>query len=157
MVDRDGRLAQEAPRPVRSHPLSLEMTFMTLASLVGPVAAAMGVLMALSPLLQARRVRRAGDSTEVSSGVFLVMRVNASTWLLYGIASSNVILIVPNVVALLTTTLTLFAIRRNRPAAPAEAVPASAGASVAASLDRHAARVRSGALTVARAGRLVHR
>ena len=87
---------------------------MTLASLVGPVAAAMGVLMALSPLLQARRVRRAHDSSEVSSGVFLVMRVNATAWLLYGLASSNLILVVPNVVALATTTATLIVIRRHR-------------------------------------------
>jgi uncharacterized protein with PQ loop repeat len=122
---------------------------MTLASLVGPVASAMGVLMALSPLLQARRVRLAHDSSEVSSGLFLVMRVNASTWLLYGLASSNLILVVPNVVALATTTATLFVIRRNRHAAPA---PALAPEAVR---DGRIARVRGGAASVAQAGRRV--
>ena len=129
---------------------------MTPASLLGLVAACMGVLMALSPLLQARRVRIARDSSEVSSGVFLVMRVNATAWLLYGIASANVVLVVPNVVALTTTTVTLFVLRRYRPAAePSDA--AATPAAAPAPLRRHAARVRGGARTVARASRLVRR
>ena len=126
---------------------------MTPALLTGLVASAMGVLMALSPLLQARRVQLAGDSSEVSSGVFLVMRVNASSWLLYGIASANWVLVAPNVVALATTTLTLFVIRRKRPAKPAPAPAASAAAPVVR--DTHVARVRSGAASVARASRRV--
>jgi uncharacterized protein with PQ loop repeat len=121
---------------------------MTLASLVGPVAAGMGVLMALSPLLQVRRIRIARDSSEVSSGVFAVMRVNASAWLLYGFATANVILIVPNLVALATTTATLLVIRRFRRVASDEAVLADAPPR-----DVHAGRVRGGAASVARAGR----
>jgi len=130
---------------------------MTPASLLGLVAACMGVLMALAPLLQARRVRVARDSSEVSSGVFLVMRVNATAWLLYGVATANVVLVVPNVVALTTTTATLLVLRRYRPAA--EPAPAAAGgpAAAPAPLRRHAARVRGGAQTVARASRLVRR
>ncbi len=120
---------------------------MTLAALVGPVAAGMGVLMALSPLLQARRIRIARDSSEVSSGVFLVMRVNASVWLLYGFATANAILVVPNLVALLTTTATLLTIRRHRPAAGAATPPD------ATPRDAHADRPRGGAASVARAGR----
>ena len=132
---------------------------MTLASLVGPVAAASGVAMALSPLLQARRVRTLGDSSEVSAGVFQTMRVNASIWLTYGLAAGNVVIVVPNVCALITTTVTLLTIARFRGAghaAPA-AVPAEAPAVAApapAPLRRHAARVRGG---VVRAGALVRR
>jgi uncharacterized protein with PQ loop repeat len=85
---------------------------------VGPVAAASGVFMALSPLLQARRIRTLGDSSEVSAGVFLMMRVNATMWLTYGLAMSNLVIVVPNVVALATTTVTLLAIRRHRHAPP---------------------------------------
>jgi uncharacterized protein with PQ loop repeat len=129
---------------------------MTPASLLGLVAGCMGVLMALSPLLQARRVRVARDSSEVSSGVFLVMRVNASAWLLYGVATANVVLIVPNVVALTTTTVTLFVLRRYRPAEEAAGTVAAPAAGPAP-LRQHAARVRGGAFTVARAGRLVRR
>jgi uncharacterized protein with PQ loop repeat len=141
---------------------------MTLASFVGPIAAASGVCMALSPLLQARRVRMLGDSSEVSAGVFQVMRVNASIWLTYGILSANVVLIVPNVVGVVTTTGTLMVIGRYRHAgahahgelpageAPASAAPAG-DAPAPAPLRRHAARVRGGALAVARAGGLVRR
>jgi uncharacterized protein with PQ loop repeat len=124
---------------------------MTLVSIVGPVAAASGVFMALSPLLQARRIRVLGDSSEVSAGVFQTMRINASIWLTYGAASASVVIVVPNVCALVTTTLTLLTIKRFRHAgaehvaAPAEAAPAP--------LRGHAARVRGGAASVVRAGR----
>ncbi len=123
---------------------------MTLASLVGPIAAASGVCMALSPLLQARRVRALGDSSEVSAGVFQTMRTNAAIWLTYGIATGDVVIVVPNVCALVTTTATLATIKRFRraghAAAPAPAAPAQ--------LRRHAARVRG---EVVRAGALVRR
>ena len=126
---------------------------MTLVSLVGPVAAASGVAMALSPLLQARRIRSLGDSSEVSAGVFRTMRVNASIWLTYGIAAGNLVIVVPNVCALVTTTLTLLTIKRFRHAAHGVQVAAPATVTPA-SLRRHAARVRGG---VARAGVLVRR
>ncbi len=128
---------------------------MTLASLMGPVAAASGVFMAVSPLLQARRIRALGDSSEVSAGVFLTMRMNAAIWLTYGAASGNVVIVVPNVVALVTTTVTLTTIKRFRhghePTDPAP-TPAQRPAT-----PRHAARVRGGADALLRAGRLVRR
>lgn len=131
---------------------------MTLASLVGPVAAASGVFMALSPLLQARRVRAAGDSAEVSAGVFLMMRVNASAWLTYGIASGNLVIVVPNVVALTTTTWTLLTLRRFRPGHASD----MSGTETPAPAEqpsgrRHAPRVRGGAVAVARVGGLARR
>jgi len=123
---------------------------MTLASLVGPIAAASGVCMALSPLLQARRVRTLGDSSEVSAGVFHTMRTNASIWLAYGIAAGNLVIVVPNVCALMTTTVTLATIKRFRHARHG----APAATLAPAQLRRHAARVRGG---VVRAGALVRR
>jgi hypothetical protein len=123
---------------------------MALASLAGLVASVSGVVMALSPLLQARRVRIAHDSSEVSSGVFLVMRTNATIWLTYGLSNGNLVIVIPNLVALVTTTATLAVIRRNRPAPVAVAEPAPA---VAALPVRHVARVRGGAASVVRAGR----
>lgn len=129
---------------------------MTLASLVGPIAAASGVFMALSPLLQTRRIRTLGDSSEVSAGVFGMMRVNASIWLTYGFATASIVIVVPNLVALVTTTVTLLTIKRFRHAAhPASAVPAAAAEP--APLGRHAPRMRGGALAIARAGGLVRR
>jgi len=122
---------------------------MNLASLTGLVASASGVFMALSPLLQARRIRAVGDSSEVSAGVFLMMRVNATVWLTYGLATANLVVVVPNAVALATTTFTLLVIRRHRhlaTAAPAPALRPDPG---------HMGRVRGGAATLARAGRRI--
>ncbi|HEU4701491.1 MAG TPA: SemiSWEET family transporter [Conexibacter sp.] len=126
---------------------------MTLVSLVGPIAAASGVVMALSPLLQVRRIRALGESSEVSAGVFQTMRMNASIWLTYGLATANVVILVPNVCALATTTLTLATIKRFRDAAhgPHAAAPAVAAP---APPRGHAGRVRGG---VVRAGALVRR
>jgi uncharacterized protein with PQ loop repeat len=81
-------------------------------TVVGVVASASGVCMALSPWLQVRRIRKLGDASEVSPGVFHTMRVNATIWLVYGLAATNFVIIVPNVVALATTTGTLLTIRR---------------------------------------------
>jgi uncharacterized protein with PQ loop repeat len=117
---------------------------MTLASLVGPVAAASGVVMALSPLLQARRIRALGDSSEVSAGVFLTMRMNAAIWLTYGAASGNVVIVVPNVCALVTTTLTLLTIKRFCHATGHAAEAAAAGATDPVPLRRPAVQVRHG-------------
>ncbi len=123
---------------------------MTLASIVGPVAAACGVFMALSPLLQARRVRALGDSSEVSAAVFLMMRVNASSWLTYGIASGNLVIVVPNVLALTTTTWTLHTIRRCRSGHASEATRVETRAPAPAA-DRGA---RPAVATIARTGAL---
>jgi uncharacterized protein with PQ loop repeat len=124
---------------------------MTLAVLVGPVAAASGVFMALSPLLQVRRIRALGDASEVSPGVFRMMRINATIWLTFGAASASAVIVVPNVVALVTTTLTLLTIKRFR---GGHAAQASTPQLAPAPLRRHAARVRGG---VARAGALARR
>lgn len=131
---------------------------MALASLVGPVAAISGVVMALSPLLQARRIRALGDSSEVSAGVFLTMRANATIWLTYGLAAGNVVIVVPNVCALATTTLTLLTIKRFRHGVGHAAESAGAGAAGLLPVRRttaqehHASRVR-GAAAVAHAAR----
>jgi uncharacterized protein with PQ loop repeat len=145
--------ALEGASPVRSHSPRSKRLLMTVASLVGLAAAASGVFMALSPLLQARRIRAVGDSSEVSAGVFLMMRTNATIWLTYGIATGTAVIVVPNLVALVTTTTTLLAIKRfrHRAAHTPVAQPAARHHSPAA------ARVRVGAAAVVRAGGFVRR
>lgn len=120
--------------------------------------------MAVSPLLQARRIRALGDSSEVSAGVFAMMRINATIWLTYGAATSNLVIVVPNVVALVTTTVTLIAIKRYRHGAghaahTGEAPVATSAAQSPEPLRGHAARVRGGARAraVTRVGELVRR
>ena len=65
------------------------------------VAAAWGVLMGVSPVLQIRRMLRLRSSRDVSIGYFAVLLVGFVLWLSYGIAARNLALIVPNGVALL--------------------------------------------------------
>ena len=62
-------------------------------------AASWGVAMALAPLLQIQKIRRARSSASVSVAYQEVLLVGFVLWLSYGVASSNVALIIPNAVA----------------------------------------------------------
>jgi MtN3 and saliva related transmembrane protein len=79
-------------------------------------AAAWGVAMALSPLLQIRAIHAAGSSEAVSVGYQQVLLVGFLLWLAYGIALGNFALIVPNTIAaFVSATTILVALRfRNR-------------------------------------------
>ena len=80
-------------------------------------AAAWGVLMGVSPVLQIRRMLRQRSSREVSVGYFTILLVGFGLWIGYGIASRNLALIVPNAVALLIGVSTVaIALRLRRPA-----------------------------------------
>ena len=83
------------------------------------LAATWGVLMALSPLLQIRRMLDRRSSEDLSLSYLAVLLVGFGLWTLYGLALGNVALIVPNLVALATGVATvLVAMRfRARPAA----------------------------------------
>ena len=71
------------------------------------VAAAWGVLMGVSPVLQIRRMLRLRSSRDVSISYFAVLLVGFVLWLSYGIAARNLALIVPNGVALLIGASTI--------------------------------------------------
>jgi MtN3 and saliva related transmembrane protein len=80
-------------------------------------AAAWGVLMGVSPLLQIRRMLRQRSSRDVSVGYFSILLVGFLLWISYGIASGNLALIVPNSVALLIGVNTIaIALRLRGPA-----------------------------------------
>jgi len=70
-------------------------------------AAAWGVLMGVSPVLQIRRMLRQRSSRDVSIGYFAVLVVGFVLWLDYGIAAHNLALIVPNGIALLIGASTI--------------------------------------------------
>lgn len=63
------------------------------------LAATWGILMALSPLLQIRRMLERRSSDDVSVSYFVVLLVGFVLWVAYGIALGNAALIVPNFVA----------------------------------------------------------
>ncbi len=65
------------------------------------------MLMAFSPLLQVREIRRRGSSEEISIGYFCVLVVGFILWVAYGVASADVPLVVPNSVALVVGTFTI--------------------------------------------------
>jgi MtN3 and saliva related transmembrane protein len=65
-----------------------------------PVSAAIwGVVMALSPALQIRKILRYRSSREVSIGYFVVLLIGFTLWVAYGITIDNLYLVVPNAVA----------------------------------------------------------
>jgi MtN3 and saliva related transmembrane protein len=70
-------------------------------------AAAWGVVMGVSPVLQIRRMLAQGSSRDVSVGYFAVLLVGFLLWISYGIAARNMALIVPNGVALLVGASTV--------------------------------------------------
>jgi MtN3 and saliva related transmembrane protein len=74
---------------------------------LGVVAASWGVIMALSPVLQIRRILRLRSSRDVSIGYLAVIVVGFTLWIAYGIALRNAALIVPNTLALLVGMATI--------------------------------------------------
>jgi uncharacterized protein with PQ loop repeat len=62
-------------------------------------AAAWGVVMALSPALQIRKIIRYRSSREVSIAYFCVLLVGFALWVAYGLMIENLYLAIPNAVA----------------------------------------------------------
>lgn len=80
-------------------------------------ASSWGVLMGVSPVLQIRRMLRERSSRDVSLGYFMILLTGFLLWIAYGIAAGNMVLVIPNSVALLAGIAVLtVAIRLRRPA-----------------------------------------
>lgn len=85
-----------------------------MADALAPIAAAWGVLMAIAPLLQMRRMIERRSSADVSLGYLAVLEIGFSLWVAYGVALGNLALIVPNSVALVVGLLTILVAVRYR-------------------------------------------
>ncbi len=99
-----------------------ERTFVTIGvaavtTVLGISAASWAMLMAVSPLLQVRQIRRRRSSAGVSIGYFMVLLVGFALWIAYGVARRDLPLVLPNSVALLVTAFTIVVVRRHRPVA----------------------------------------
>lgn len=81
---------------------------------LGLAAASWGVLMALSPLLQMRRMLERRSSADVSIAYLGVLEIGFSLWIAYGIALRNAAIAVPNSVALVIGAATIFIALRYR-------------------------------------------
>jgi MtN3 and saliva related transmembrane protein len=85
-------------------------------SVLAVTASSWGVLMGISPLLQIRRMLHERSSREVSLGYYAILLAGFLLWISYGIAAQNLVLIIPNTVALLVgLTLIAVALRLRRP------------------------------------------
>ena len=72
--------------------------------------------MAVSPVLQIRKIVRHRSSHGVSIGYMSVLFVGFLLWLAYGIALGNWAMIVPNIVAAIVIVATMVdAVRYRRP------------------------------------------
>jgi len=83
-------------------------------SVLAVSAAFWGIAMGLSPLLQIRRMLETRSSRDVSVPYFLVLDVGFLLWFSYGIASSNLTVALPNVVAFAVGTFTILVALRLR-------------------------------------------
>ena len=77
-------------------------------------AATWGVAMAVSPLLQIRKIVQHRSSRGISLGYMSVLFVGFLLWLAYGISLGNWALILPNVVAALVIAATMAVVVRYR-------------------------------------------
>lgn len=70
-----------------------------MTDVLGAVAASWGVLMAISPILQIRRMLDRRSSADISISYLSVLQVGFMLWIAYGIALRNAAIVVPNTVA----------------------------------------------------------
>ena len=74
---------------------------------LGLIAASWGVAMALSPILQIRRMIERRSSADISLGYLAVLQVGFLLWVGYGISLSNPAIFVPNSVAFAVGVVTI--------------------------------------------------
>jgi len=101
---------------------------MTAADLLAISATAWGVLMALAPLLQIRRMLHTRSSRDVSLLYLLVLLPGFVLWLAYGLSIENPALIISNIAALAVMVVTIavalvFRRGKGRAAAADERIP----------------------------------
>ncbi len=88
------------------------------------LAASWGVVMALSPALQIRRILERRSSDDVSLAYLGVLLIGFALWIAYGISLGNAALIVPNSVALVVGVVTVIVARHYRtPVGAPDAIP----------------------------------
>jgi MtN3 and saliva related transmembrane protein len=78
------------------------------------IAASWAIAMALGPILQIRKIVEHRSSRSISIGYFLVLLVGFILWFAYGIAASNLVLVVPNAVAAVVICATIIVALRYR-------------------------------------------
>jgi MtN3 and saliva related transmembrane protein len=78
-------------------------------------AAAWGAVMAVSPLLQIRRIIVRRSSADVSLAYLVVLQIGFALWVAYGMSLGNPVLVVPNTIAFVTGAATILTAWYHRP------------------------------------------
>jgi MtN3 and saliva related transmembrane protein len=91
-------------------------------TMLGVMAAGWGVVMALSPAMQIRRMVHLRSSRDVSIGYLSIIVIGFSIWVAYGVTIRNVPLIVSNCVAFVVGSATIVVALHFRSAASEDAV-----------------------------------
>ena len=81
-------------------------------------AATFGVLMAVSPLLQIRRMLQTRSSADVSLGYLWVLEIGFGLWMAYGLSLGNLAIVIPNSVAVTVGLATILVARHFRSSGP---------------------------------------
>ena len=85
-----------------------------LETVLAATAAAWGILMAISPGLQIRKMLLHRSSHQVSIAYFWVLLVGFTLWVTYGVSITNWYLVVPNAVAFTVGATTIAVALRYR-------------------------------------------
>jgi MtN3 and saliva related transmembrane protein len=85
-----------------------------LSTALGVIAATWAVIMALSPILQIRKIVRRRTSAGLSIGYLQVLIIGFALWVAYGAATDDVPLVVPNTLAVFVMGVTILVARRYR-------------------------------------------
>ena len=85
------------------------------------LAASWGVMMALSPALQLRRILDRRSSADLSLAYLSVLQVGFTLWIAYGVSLGNLAIAVPNTVAFLVGAATIAIAFRFRNPGPTRA------------------------------------
>lgn len=86
-----------------------------MSSIIAVLAASWATVMALGPLLQARRMLQRRSSADVSLGYLLILLPGFALWVAYGATKADLTLVVPNMLAFAVDAgTTLIAVRLRR-------------------------------------------
>jgi MtN3 and saliva related transmembrane protein len=105
-------LALHGTRPIVRAPLRERA--LPVIDPLATLAAAWGVLMAVAPLLQIRRMLVRRSSADVSIAYLGVLQVGFTLWVAYGISLANLALIIPNATAFTVGIVTILVAWRFR-------------------------------------------
>jgi MtN3 and saliva related transmembrane protein len=78
------------------------------------IAASWGVLMAIAPALQIRRMVQRRSSSDLSLSYLAVLLIGFTLWVAYGVSIGNLALIIPNSVAFAVGVATVLVALRYR-------------------------------------------